>query len=161
MHLHAFIHCHDCIHKPFFHCCLIAHIATSQGTLKNIKSTKVWYSFLTLFPCFFYVCITTKIVSVVPFPNLNANCISSATTFSVILASNTRNVLSLSLHLPSTLLFCNSHVPLPPFPTHTDNRAQLLPVARNLPFNNYQTTVSQSNILYQDFHLSSFLWFYG
>src|SRR6267154_1169949 len=71
--------------------CLRAHHTTSRGTLSNAfsKSTKAIHNSFCFPRNFSWTCRTIKIASVVPFPGLNTNCISSNFTIFLTRASIT------------------------------------------------------------------------
>jgi len=73
---------------------LRAHLVTSLGTLSNAFSriTKAKYSFFPLLSYFFCIHHMVKIASVVPFPDINPNCISSIFALSLILHTDTCSV---------------------------------------------------------------------
>ena len=89
-------------------------------------------SFLyTHFSC---ICHTVKIASVVPFRGINPNCIAPVFTFFP------THVLSLSLHVPVTLLLCKTqiHIPLDLLSLWKLVANTTLPVIRHSPLSYYQ-----------------------
>ena len=71
--------------------CLNAHLTTSLGTLSNAfsKSTNAKNKSFLFSKNFSCNCLTMKIISTVPLPGINPNCMSSIFTFCLSLFSKT------------------------------------------------------------------------
>ena len=128
------------------------HLVISLGTLSNqmpFQDVQKRSSFFPLFPCFSSISLATKTERVVAVPGLNPNCISSTTTFSMILVSNTRSV-TFTPCSSNFIALQEPHSIGSPFSLNTGGQESYLQ-----PLSICQI---QSTIPYQDFHLpSSFL----